>query len=89
MALKRQGTRIIAVDSEISARYEAFDSSVTIRKTCTMPLVNHKALAGTPLRFCRTSQAGITPPPAGVNSDSAASSVHPRKPPPTETMSLR
>ena len=54
-----------------------------------MPLVSHSALAGTPLAFWRASQAGITPPPAGVNSDSAASSVHAKKPPPTDTIKPR
>jgi hypothetical protein len=54
-----------------------------------MALVNHSALAGKPLPFCRDSHAGITPPPAGVKSDSAASSIQARKPPPTDTIRPR
>jgi hypothetical protein len=82
IALKRSGIRIIAVDSEISAKCEALDNSVRIRKACTLTLLSHGAWAGTPLPLCWASQADTTPPPARVNSDSAASSVQARHPPP-------
>lgn len=48
------------------------------------PSVIHSALAGTPWLFSTASAPGMTFSLAGVNTDSAASSVQASRAPPTE-----